>query len=186
MATPGERAVGEPVSANFFSALRVMAALGRVFESRDDSVLGGNRVAVLSHAFWTRRFQSSPAVLGRTILYKETPYTVVGVAQPGFTGIDPQTPIDIWVPITADADKAWLNNAHNSWLTSLWASLQAPIRHGCKPRWTWFSEPIGSAKSCRVCRRTFGGPSKASVLRCVLPVPGSRLLDGNTKSRCCC
>ena len=42
---------------------------------------------------------------------------MVGVAQPGFTGIDPQTPIDIWVPITADADKAWLNNAHNSWLT---------------------------------------------------------------------
>jgi predicted permease len=112
-----ERVVGEPVSANFFSALRVGPARGRVFESQDDSVLGGNRVAVLSHAFWTRRFQSSPTVLGKTILYKETPYTVVGVAQPGFTGADPQTPIDIWVPVTADADKAWLTNAHNSWLT---------------------------------------------------------------------
>jgi predicted permease len=112
-----ERVVGEPVSANFFSALRVQPALGRVLESRDDSVLGGSRVAVLSHAFWTRRFQSSPAVLGKTILYKETPYTVVGVAQPGFTGVDPQTPIDIWMPVTADADKAWLTNAHNSWLT---------------------------------------------------------------------
>jgi predicted permease len=95
----------------------VAPALGRVLESRDDSVLGGNHVAVLSHAFWTRRFQSSPAVLGKTILYKETPYTVVGVAQPGFTGLDPQIPIDIWVPITADADKAWLTRAHNAWLT---------------------------------------------------------------------
>ncbi|HEU0139115.1 MAG TPA: ABC transporter permease, partial [Bryobacteraceae bacterium] len=112
-----ERVVGEPVSANFFSSLRVNPAIGRMLEPPDDSVLGGNRVAVLSHAFWTRRFQSNPAVLGKTILYEETPYTVVGVAQPGFTGMDPQTPIDIWVPVTADADKAWLTNAYNSWLT---------------------------------------------------------------------
>jgi predicted permease len=112
-----ERVAGEPVSANFFSALRVRPALGRVLESRDDNVFGGNRVAVLSHAFWTRRFRSSPAVLGKAILYNETPYTVVGVAQPGFTGVEAQTPIDIWVPVTADADKAWLNKAHNSWLT---------------------------------------------------------------------
>jgi predicted permease len=112
-----ERVVGEPVTANFFSALRVEPAVGRLLESEDESVLGGNHVAVLSHAFWTRRFQSSPAVLGKTVLYKETPYTVVGVAQPGFTGVDPQTPIDIWVPVTADADKAWLTNAHSSWLT---------------------------------------------------------------------
>jgi predicted permease len=112
-----ERVVAEPVSANFFFALRVAPALGRLFESRDDSVLGGNRVAVLSHAFWTRRFQSSPVVLGKTILYNETPYTVVGVSQPGFTGIDPQTPIDIWVPLTADADPAWLTRASASWMT---------------------------------------------------------------------
>src|SRR5688572_23912707 len=54
-----ERVVGEPVSGNFFSALRVSPAVGRVFASADDTVLGGNRVAVLSHAFWTRRFQGN-------------------------------------------------------------------------------------------------------------------------------
>jgi len=93
-----ERVVGEPVSGNFFSALRVSPAVGRVFASADDTVLGGNRVAVLSHAFWTRRFQGNPDTVGRTIRYEETPYTVVGVAQSGFTGVDGQTPIDIRLP----------------------------------------------------------------------------------------
>lgn len=46
-----ERVVGEAVSANYFSALRVDPSIGRLFESQDDNVLGGNRVAVLSHAF---------------------------------------------------------------------------------------------------------------------------------------
>jgi predicted permease len=112
-----ERALGEPVSANFFSALRVAPALGRVLEASDDSVLGGSRVAVLSHAFWTRRFAANPAVVGTTISYDETSYAVVGVAQAGFTGVDPQVPIDIWMPMTADADKARLTNPHNAWLT---------------------------------------------------------------------
>ena len=112
-----ERVIGQPVSGNFFSALRLEPALGRVLESRDDSVLGGSHVAVLSHAFWVRRFQSSREVLGKTIQYNETPYTVVGVARTGFSGLDPQMPIDVWVPITADADVAWLTKAPQAWLT---------------------------------------------------------------------
>ena len=76
----GERIAGEEVSANFFSALGVQPLLGRVFQPRDDSVLGGSHVAVLSRNFWARRFQSNPSILGKTILYNEMPYTVVGVA----------------------------------------------------------------------------------------------------------
>jgi predicted permease len=114
-----ERVVGEAVSANFFSALRVTPALGRMLDEKDDNVLGGDRVAVLSHAFWIRRFQSSASVLGKTIQYNETPYTVVGVAQAGFTGVEAETSIDVWVPITADAQRAWLTSAHNNWLRIL-------------------------------------------------------------------
>ena len=72
-----------------------------------------------AHAFWIRRFQSSASVLGKTIHYKETPYTVVGVAQAGFTGVEAETSIDLWVPITADAARAWLTSAHNHWLRIL-------------------------------------------------------------------
>ena len=100
-----ERVVGEAVSANYFSALRVDPSIGRLFESQDDNVLGGNRVAVLSHAFWTRRFQADPSVIGRTVYYKETPYSVIGVARPGFAGVEAEAMVDVWVPISTDISK---------------------------------------------------------------------------------
>jgi putative ABC transport system permease protein len=114
-----ERVAGEAVSANFFSALRVQPLLGRVFQPQDDSVLGGNHVAVLSRGFWTRRFQSNPSILGKTILYNETPYTVVGVTQPGFTGVDAEASIDVWVPVTSSVDKGWLTDPNVNWLRPL-------------------------------------------------------------------
>src|SRR5207247_495525 len=51
-----ERVAGEAVSGNFFSVLNVGPIVGRVLEPQDDNVLGGNHVAVLSYAFWKRRF----------------------------------------------------------------------------------------------------------------------------------
>ena len=115
----GERITGEGVTANFFSALGVEPLLGRVFERRDDSVLGGSRVAVLSHAFWTHRFKADPSILGKTILYDETPYTVVGVVQAGFIGVEAEASVDVWVPATASADKRWLDEPNVQWLRLL-------------------------------------------------------------------
>jgi predicted permease len=103
-----QRIAGEAVSGNFFSVLGVRPIVGRVLEPQDDNLLGGDHVAVLSYAFWNRRFQSDPSVLGRRILYDETPYTVVGIARPGFSGIDQEVSADVWVPITAvGADRGW-------------------------------------------------------------------------------
>ena len=112
-----ERVVGEAVSANFFSALRVKPAIGRVLQPQDDNRLGGERVAVLSQAFWTRRFQSSPSVLGQTIQYKETPYTVVALPSQIYY-LEAEASIDIWVR-SRDAERAWLTNPHNGWLSVL-------------------------------------------------------------------
>src|SRR5438552_8320791 len=115
-----EREAGEAVSGNFFSVLNVGPIVGRVLEPQDDNVLGGNHVAVLSYAFWKRRFQSDALVLGRRILYDETPYTVVGIARPGFTGIEPEVSVDVWVPITAGAlDRGWRPDPNISWLRLL-------------------------------------------------------------------
>src|SRR5215467_5314426 len=103
-----QRIAAEAVSGNFFSVLNVGPIVGRVLEPQDDNVLGGNHVAVLSYAFWKRHFQSDASVLGRRILYDETPYTVVGIARPGFTGIERGASVDVWVPITAvGADRGW-------------------------------------------------------------------------------
>jgi hypothetical protein len=96
-----ERVIGEAVSANYFRALKVTSLRGRVFEPEDDNPSGGTRVAVLSHAFWARRFRSDSSILGKTIYYDETPYVVVGVAEAGFAGVQPETAVDVWVPVTA-------------------------------------------------------------------------------------
>ena len=114
-----ERIVGEAVSANFFSVLHVEPSLGRVLEPQDDNVLGGNHFAVLSHGFWMRRFHSDGAILGKTIFYDEVPYTVVGVAQPGFFGIEPDVSVDVWVPVTASFDRGWRPDPNINWLRLL-------------------------------------------------------------------
>jgi predicted permease len=114
-----ERVAGEAVSANFFPVLHVDPVRGRVFEPQDDSVLGGNHVAVLSHAFWMRRFHGDASILGKTILYDETPYRVVGVARPGFSGIDAEVSIDVWVPLTTSVDKRSLAEPDVNWLRLL-------------------------------------------------------------------
>jgi len=111
---------GEAVSDNFFSVLNVGPILGRVLEPQDDNVLGGNHVAVLSYAFWRRRFQADTSILGKTILYDETPYTVVGVARPGFFGIEPGESVEVWVPTTAAAaDRGWHPDPNLNWLRLL-------------------------------------------------------------------
>ncbi|HYY72397.1 MAG TPA: ABC transporter permease [Candidatus Bathyarchaeia archaeon] len=103
-----ERVAGEAISGNFFSVLNVGPIVGRVLEPQDDNVLGGNHIAVLSYAFWKRRFQSDASILGKRILYDETPYTVVGIARPGFGGIEQEVSVDVWVPISAVAvDRGW-------------------------------------------------------------------------------
>jgi predicted permease len=105
-----QRIAGEAVSGNFFSVLNVGPIVGRVLEPQDDTVLAGNHVAVLSYPFWKRRFQANTSILGKTILYDETPYTVVGVARPGFFGIEPGESVDVWVPTTPvpDPNVIWL------------------------------------------------------------------------------
>ena len=115
-----ERIVGEAVSANFFSVLHVEPILGRVLEPQDDNALGGSHFAVLSHGFWVRRFQSDAAILGKRIFYDEVPYTVVGVAQPGFFGIEPEVSVDVWVPVTAaSANRGWRPDPNINWLRLL-------------------------------------------------------------------
>jgi macrolide transport system ATP-binding/permease protein len=67
-----------------------------------------------------RRFQSDAAILGKPIFYDEVPYTVVGVAPPGFFGIEPEVSVDVWVPVTAaSVDRGWRPDPNINWLRLL-------------------------------------------------------------------
>ncbi len=96
----GEQATGASailVSGNYFTVLDVEPALGRFFLSGEDGGPGSPPAAVVSHTFWERRLGADASVIGRTLAINGHPFTVVGVAPPGFSGIDPGV-TDVWIP----------------------------------------------------------------------------------------
>ena len=60
---------------------------------------GGRTVAVISHAFWQRRFGGSPDAIGKTLTIERVPFTIVGVAPPAFFGVEVGKTFDVAVPI---------------------------------------------------------------------------------------
>src|SRR5437867_734159 len=95
------------VSANFFSALGLVPALGRDFLLDEDQEAGGSPPVILSHACWQNRFGADPGVLGKTLLLRPDyveplSCTVVGVAPAGFSGLETFAP-DFWVPAVMEA-----------------------------------------------------------------------------------
>jgi predicted permease len=109
------------VSGNYFATLGVPAALGRTLLPSDDGRVPGEAVAVLSDAYWTRRFGRDRGVVGRTLRIKGRPFTIVGVAPRGFSGESPGETLDLWLPLTAQPDAPpWLWNGHSTtWLRIL-------------------------------------------------------------------
>ncbi len=112
---------GDLVSGNYFDVLGVGTVIGRPLTSEDDRVGTPNEVAVLSYQFWKNRFGASPSVLNQTLRLNGRPFTVVGVAQPGFPGVGVGEAPAVFVPITtqprlmkgfdgsADRRAYWLN-----------------------------------------------------------------------------
>ena len=95
-----ERVTVELVSGNYFQALGVTPAAGRLFTPEtDDRFYKGHPSVVLSHAYWVRRFAADPRVIGRKILVNNYPMVIVGVSAAGFTGLDPSQSPHIRVPV---------------------------------------------------------------------------------------
>ena len=96
---PAERVRGVVASANYFDVLGVRPEQGRFFlPAEEDS---GEAVVVLTHGLWQRRFGGSRETVGGTISINGAPFTVVGVAPPGFRGAGFGEPPDLWIPVSA-------------------------------------------------------------------------------------
>lgn len=93
-----ERVWIEVASGNLFDVLEVRALHGRVLQPDDE--LERRPVVVISHAWWTTRFQSDPGIVGRGLAVNGVPMTVVGVAPEGFRGAMGGLAMDLWLPIT--------------------------------------------------------------------------------------
>jgi predicted permease len=97
-----ERAWSELVTANFFDVLGAKIALGRGFTPEEERA-GTPGTVVLSDMYWQRRFDSDPNVIGRQLKINSQPFTVVGVAAPGFFGAVSGLSYDMWLPIGTQA-----------------------------------------------------------------------------------
>jgi predicted permease len=98
-----EVTAGELVSGNYFPLLGLHAAAGRLFTASDDLREGASPYAVISYAYWQARFAGDPHAIGQSILANNYPLTIVGVAQPGFDGMDPGLPVKMFVPLSMAA-----------------------------------------------------------------------------------
>ncbi len=89
----------ELVSSNYFHALGVGQAAGRLLSPGTDDRADSGSVAVLSHRYWVDRFNADPRIVGRRIVVNRQPVEVAGVAAKGFSGMDPLESPQLWLPI---------------------------------------------------------------------------------------
>jgi len=91
--------IGSVVTASYFRVLGIQPALGRFFTDEEDRVRDRDAVVVVSHAFWRQQLEANPQVLGQTITINGRPFSVVGVAPPGFGGaLQGLATSHVWIP----------------------------------------------------------------------------------------
>lgn len=114
----GQAVQGGVVSGNFFAVLEARPARGRFFGAGDDTDGNPAPVIVLSDRYWHKRFGGDSSVVGRTVDLNGSPFTILGVAAPGFQGPFIIAP-DMWLPLHAWAQ---LSDSHTLFTEreSLW------------------------------------------------------------------
>ncbi|MPY89351.1 MAG: FtsX-like permease family protein [Luteitalea sp.] len=127
-----ESAEVQLVSGDYFSVLRQHPQIGRLLGPGDNRTLDAHPVAVISDAYWSRKFGRATNAVGRVVIANGTPMTIVGVTTPRFFGttVGTRNP-DMWVPvmmqaavhyasdmgnINGDSQKPWPPQREISWL----------------------------------------------------------------------
>ena len=93
-----EKAYVQYVSGWMFSSFGLRPALGRLLTENDDLKPRAHPYAALSYDYWTRRFGQDPKIIGRKFRMGNDVYEIVGVVRAPFTGTEPGTAVDIFVP----------------------------------------------------------------------------------------
>ncbi len=117
-----ERAAATLTNEDYFETLRLEAAIGRIYDSREGDV-GGESVVVLSHGYWESRFGSDPSIVGGTVSLNGLPVTVVGVLPEefpgtvGFISTQVYVPFSVWDQIRPGLGKQLEDRNSRSWRT---------------------------------------------------------------------
>jgi putative ABC transport system permease protein len=116
------------VSGDFFRTLGVQPAAGRLISVADDQ-RGCSGVAVLSYSFWQEHFDGAESTVGSTIALDNHTYPIIGIAAPGFYGMEVGTKFDVALPLCATAivDGATPRLDHRSWW---WMFIMGRVKPG--------------------------------------------------------
>jgi predicted permease len=130
----------EFVTGSYFSMLGVRAYGGRVFTAEDDKP-GAPPVIVISHRAWQMNYGGDPAVVGSTFNIEGHPFTLIGVAPPGFFGETLRSdPPDIWIPLhqepLIDGEGNLLYQSSAAWLRMMGRLRPGATIEGMSPRLT--------------------------------------------------
>jgi predicted permease len=124
------RAWADVVSGNYFDVLEIRPFLGRFFHASDERGPNSAPYIVLSYAYWHTRFDDDRGVVGRTVQVNKHPFTVVGVAPPGFNGTLMFFRPDCFLPIVNEAQVDGENNLNarsNRWITWVVGRLKPDV-----------------------------------------------------------
>ncbi len=113
----------EFVSGNYFTTLGLRAYAGRIFSDNDDKP-AAFPTTVISYKTWQGEYAADPTIVGSTIFIQARPFTVIGVAPPGFFGDRvSDSPPDFWVPLQTEpyihGDTSILHHQESHWLYPL-------------------------------------------------------------------
>ncbi len=108
-----ETIYGDAVTGEYYSVLGLAPAAGRLLGPEDDA--GPSPVAVISYAYWQRRFALDPAAVGKTFIAGRTTLTIVGVEPPGFSSIAHGRTSDFTVPLFMTEQINGVNGGNREW-----------------------------------------------------------------------
>ncbi len=118
-------------SGNYFDVLGIHPYLGRFFRSADEHGPGSAPYVVLSYGYWQSHFQGDRGAIGRTVQLNKYPFTVLGVAPPGFRGTALFFAADLWAPLVNQAQIEGESRLNARGLRSLW--IVGRLKSGVTP-----------------------------------------------------
>jgi predicted permease len=120
-----ERIWGQATTANFFGVAQLNMTLGRGFSKEEENA----PVVVLGNRLWRRRFAADTAIAGKTVTLSGHPFTVIGVAPPGFRGLDLILDGQFWVPL-GNIDQLLPNTSNRQSRFYHWLNVAGRLRPG--------------------------------------------------------
>ena len=109
----------DAVSGSYFSVLGIRPAAGRFFVAADDVPSPAHGVAVITDAYWQRRFGRRPDAIGTSLVIRQRVFTIVGVTPPAYAGAQSGRTTDLIVPLATMMTGNQRTNIGNTWLAVL-------------------------------------------------------------------